>query len=196
MSERRLVVFAKAPVIGGAKSRLAADIGAAGAWRVYRAMCARLFPRLRDPRWETVLAVTPDRAAARAFSDLWGRSEPRVGQGSGDLGDRLERVLNRQGPTIVIGADAPQVTAHDIWCGFKALRRADLVFGPAADGGFWLIGVSRPTPRGALSHIRWSSGDALADTQAAFGEAARVVHLRRLRDVDDGADWRAVRPTF
>ena len=67
----RLVVFAKAPVIGGTKTRLAADIGQVQAWRIYRAMTARILRQVVDPRWDTLLAVSPDEALSRAFPGVW-----------------------------------------------------------------------------------------------------------------------------
>ena len=92
----RLIVFAKAPVIGGAKSRLARGIGKVPAWRIYRSMLARLTRRLRDRRWEIVLAVTPDRAVTRRFPGAWPDDLPRMAQGGGDLGDRQARVFGRR----------------------------------------------------------------------------------------------------
>lgn len=90
----RLVVFAKAPVIGGAKTRLARGIGKVAAWRHYRAMTARVLRRLADPRWETVLAVSPDAAAGRRFPGVWPAGVSRLLQGPGDLGERQARVFS------------------------------------------------------------------------------------------------------
>jgi hypothetical protein len=90
----RLIVFTKAPVIGGAKSRLAAGIGKVPAWRVYRAMLARLTRRLRDPRWGLVLAVAPDRALRRRFPGAWPDNLLRMAQGGGDLGARQALVFS------------------------------------------------------------------------------------------------------
>lgn len=185
----RLVVFARAPVIGGAKSRLSQDIGTVPAWRAHRAMAARVLARARDPRWETIVSVTPDGARAQTFPGVWPARVERVAQGGGDLGDRIVRALARRGATVVIGTDAPDIAARDIAAALAALRRADMVYGPARDGGFWLIGAKRPLEQGALDGVRWSGPHALADTRAALG--GREAFLRELADVDTGADWRA-----
>ncbi|MGY6662809.1 MAG: TIGR04282 family arsenosugar biosynthesis glycosyltransferase [Glycocaulis sp.] len=94
MRQARLIVFARAPVIGGAKTRLAAGIGKVMAWRAYRAMTAKTLRAVRDcARWQTVLAVSPDRAIARAFGKVWPDDLARWPQGEGDLGARQARVL-------------------------------------------------------------------------------------------------------
>lgn len=178
--------------MGGPKRRLAASLGEVAAWRIYRAMSASLLRSLADPRWRTVLAVTPDDAVGLRAPDIWPATTPRVPQGAGGLGPRLARAFDRKGPTIVVGTDAPDVRASDVWAGFRALQRADAVFGPAVDGGFWLMGLARPVTAARLAAVRWSSPDALADTVDALGRVRRVRFLRVLRDVDDGADWRAV----
>src|SRR6476661_7654873 len=80
----RLVVMAKAPVAGGAKTRLAREIGVAAATRFARQATAALLQCVsRDPRWQTVLAVSPDAAVG---SRSWPRGIARVTQGGGDLG--------------------------------------------------------------------------------------------------------------
>lgn len=188
---RRLIVMAKAAVIGGAKSRLAADAGPAAAWRIYRAIMAKVLRQVVDPRWRTLIAAAPDAAAARAFPGVWPAGLPRRGQGEGALGARIARAFSQCGPTIVIGSDAPDVCAADIWAGFRALARRRLVLGPAGDGGYWLIGAREPLGAHALAGVRWSSPQALADTVQALAWLGPPALLRTLHDVDTLADWRA-----
>ena len=75
------------------------------------------------------------------------------------------------------------------------LARHDLVFGPAADGGFWLVGVScaRRLPR-LFEGVRWSGPHALADTLAGLACSVTVGFIERLEDVDDGEAFRRLRP--
>ncbi len=189
----RLIVFTKAPVIGGAKSRLAAGIGKVPAWRVYRSMLARLIRALRDPRWTVALAVAPDGALGRRFPGVWPDDLPRAPQGGGDLGDRQARVFSRRAPTLVIGSDAPQVTRADIAAAFKALKAHDAVIGPAQDGGYWLLGLKAPAPAGLFDGVRWSHTQTLSDLEArmrALG-LTRIAQLRTLRDVDEAGDLKA-----
>lgn len=187
----RLIIFAKAPVIGGAKSRLARDIGAAATWRLYRGMTAAIIRNTRDPRWRTVLAVSPDRALKRRFPGAWPDEVSRMPQGAGDLGERLARALASHAPSVVIGSDAPDVGRADIASAFAALKRSKLVFGPATDGGFWLIGAREPLQAKAFADVRWSTGHALADARAALFHLGEAALLRPLSDIDAGADLRA-----
>ena len=185
-----LVVFAKAPRLGRVKSRLARDIGAVGAWAFYRRTLAALVRRLKgDARWTLWLAVAPDRAVVD--DGPWPRGVNR-GQGGGGLGARMARVmaLLPPGPVVIVGADIPDIRAADAAAAFRALGRHDAVFGPAADGGYWLVGLRRrPRFRDPFKTVRWSTEHALADTRANL-QGARVALLRELEDVDDGAAFR------
>lgn len=189
--KRLLVVFARAPALGRVKRRLADGIGANAALVFYRRSLARVLRRIaRDRRWQTQLAVTPDRSARRAR--LWPMALARRPQGAGDLGARMARALGRgpAGPVIIVGADIPGLDAANVWRAFRALDRAEFVFGPAEDGGYWLIGCRRrPLPRDLFAKVRWSTPHALADTLANL-ERRRVALVDRLADVDDAAAYR------
>ena len=181
----RLIIFARAPRLGTVKRRLAREIGALAALRFHRAQLARLTRAMRrSHRWESVIASTPD--AARFPAAL-----PRIAQGRGDLGQRMHRALASARRAVLIGCDIPGVTAADIAAAFRALGRADAVFGPAEDGGYWLVGLGPRRPKRPFAGVRWSSEHALADTLANC-RRHRVALLRRLRDVDSAADLRAV----
>lgn len=185
-----LVIMLKEPRPGRVKTRLGRDIGAVSATWWFRHQTARLIRRLRDPRWQLILAVTPDMAGAQ--SRVWPADLPRLPQGRGDLGARMGRLLRRGGPVCVIGGDIPGVTPAHVARAFRALGDRDAVFGPAHDGGYWLIGLSgrRPAPPGFLHGVRWSSDHALTDSIATL-PGWRIAHVDRLRDVDTLADLRA-----
>ncbi|MBB4658617.1 TIGR04282 family arsenosugar biosynthesis glycosyltransferase [Parvularcula dongshanensis] len=191
----QLVLFAKPPLAGRVKTRLAKDVGSAFATSFYRQATARLLRRLADPRWRTVLCADAPPGVGPA---CWPPGVRRIAQGGGNLGDRMRRALRRlpPGPVVILGTDAPQVTRADVAAAFAALRGADLVVGPAEDGGYWLIGASRRRPLpGLFEGVRWSTKHALGDTLASLPGDARVAHLRTLRDVDDGEDLKALRST-
>lgn len=191
----RLVVMVKEPRPGRVKTRLAAGIGAAPAARWFRRQSLALLRRLgRDPRWETWIAVSPDREGLE--SRVWPAGAPRTPQGPGDLGRRMGRILRAfpPGPVVIVGADIPGVTPTDIAAAFRALGRAEAVIGPAEDGGYWLIGLARgrrPAPAGLFAGVRWSTRHALADTEATLG-GLRVARLRTLSDVDEAEDLERV----
>jgi hypothetical protein len=189
MSRRGLLIlFARAPRLGAVKRRLAREAGDAAALRFHRAMLRSLARELgRDRRWRTVLAATPDRA--RFPSPL-----PKVPQGRGDLGGRMARALARdRRRAVLVGSDIPGIGAGDVAAAFRALHgRADAVFGPAEDGGYWLVGLGPRRPPDPFRGVRWSGPHALADTLANC-RGRRVALLRKLRDVDDAADLAAWR---
>lgn len=189
-----VVVFAKAPRLGAVKTRLARDVGRLAAWRFYRQTTLALLRRLaRDRRWTTVLAVTPDAAATAPY---WPAGVRRIGQGRGDLGRRMRRAFAAlpPGPAVIVGCDIPALRPHHIARAFRALGRAEAVFGPANDGGYWLIGLKRmrATPD-LFRDVRWSTSHALADTRRNLGTRT-VVLIDELIDIDTLADlrqWRA-----
>jgi rSAM/selenodomain-associated transferase 1 len=185
-----LVIMVKAPILGRAKTRLAREIGGVEALRFYRAATATLLRRVgRNRRWTTVLAVDPPRATGARF---WPVDLARLPQGRGDLGARMRDQFARapRGPTVLIGSDIPGVSARLIAKAFAALRRHDAVFGPAEDGGFWLVGLRAGYRlRSAFAGVRWSGPHALEDSQTSLREA-RIAHIDTLFDVDEAAEWR------
>jgi hypothetical protein len=194
---RTLVLFVRAPQFGSGKRRLARDIGDVAALRFERAMIALLSRRLaKDRRWRLRISVTPDKHRRRA--SYWHRGVEAVGQGSGDLGIRMRRALEicRPGPVVLVGADIPALDAGHVAAAFRLLGRHDLVFGPAEDGGFWLVGARHPRRLPFLfERVRWSGPDALADTLAGLPRRINVGYADRLEDVDDRDAYRRLRPS-
>ncbi|MEQ8504163.1 MAG: TIGR04282 family arsenosugar biosynthesis glycosyltransferase [Rhodospirillales bacterium] len=191
---RHLVVFAKAPRMGRVKSRLARHIGAVGAWAFYRGMLAGLTRRLgRDRRWRCWLAVTPEQSLFD--QGLWRLAAPGIDafatQGEGGLGDRMARVMAAlpPGPVVLIGSDIPGIRPDMIARAFRLLGDHDAVFGPAADGGYWLVGLKRrPRFIDPFQNVRWSTAQALADTQANL-KGLNVALIETLEDIDDGPSF-------
>ena len=191
----RLVIMAKSPVAGLAKRRLGREIGDVRAIHFYRSCLSHAVLRLAsDPRWRTVLAVTPDKDVAARF---WPspRKVGRLPQGSGDLGRRMQRLFKRlpPGPTIVVGSDIPAIRPVHVAEAFRRLGRADAVLGPAPDGGYWLIGLKRsPKVLAPFAGIHWSGPHALAGTLANL-KGKRIAFAAMLGDVDAEKDLRRER---
>lgn len=187
-----LVVMLKEPRPGRVKTRLGQDIGMVNAAWWFRHQVRRLLRQLQDPRWQVVLAVSPDVAGLQ--SRVWPAHLARVPQGKGDLGDRMGRLMWQlpPGPVCIIGGDIPGIRRHHIARAFAALGGHDAVFGPAPDGGYWLVGLKRLRVPVTLFHgVRWSSEHALADSIASLG-STRVALVDELRDVDVVADLQVV----
>ena len=189
---RHLVIFLRAPRVGAVKTRLAAGIGEAAAWRFYRDASARTVRRLaNDPRWRCSLAVTPDFYAR--WHRFWPRDIARVAQGPGDLGERMARAVRTSppGPVAIIGSDIPALGAGHVAHAFRLLERHAAVFGPAEDGGYWFLGVGRRRlARTLFDDVRWSTRHALPDTLANLPPDVTPGLLPTLADVDDAADYR------
>lgn len=187
--QRTLVIMVKEPQPGRVKTRLGREIGMVAAAWWFRHQTRTLIRRLRDPRWRIVLAVSPDQQGLN--SRVWPADLPRTAQGRGDLGDRMGRMLRGmpKGPVCLIGADIPGISRRHIARAFHALGRSQMVFGPAPDGGYWLVGAQRyaALPASLFQNVRWSTEHALADTLASIS-GGRVSLLDQLRDVDTVAD--------
>ncbi len=188
-----LVVFAKAPRAGEAKTRLAPALGAAGAAALAERLLAHAVAQAAAAGFDVVeLCVTPD-PTHPAFRDLAARHRVVLGvQGHGDLGARMARAFERRLAThdrvVLIGTDAPALEAARLTEAARALATHDAVFVPALDGGYALVGLRRPAPA-LFADIPWSTPAVMARTRERL-RAARLTwaELAPVADVDEPAD--------
>jgi rSAM/selenodomain-associated transferase 1 len=188
MKRGALIVFLKAPRVGRVKTRLGKQIGAGRAAALFRKMIERTLKEARGGAWRVVLAIDPP---ADRDARIWPRGCERIAQSDGDLGRRMNAALRhvRGGPVVIVGADAPAMRSNHLREAFLALGSADVVFGPATDGGYWLIGCARRRSAPKLfRNVRWSSPHALADTLASLPPDFRIAWLPALRDIDCAKD--------
>ena len=183
---RRVVIMVKVPVAGRVKTRLAREIGVVPATSFYRHVTSAVASRVQSSQWETILAVAPDAGiGSRLLPKL-----KRIAQRAGDLGSRMQRVMDQlpPGPAIIIGSDIPGITARHISQAFRLLGARDAVLGPAPDGGYWLVGFRRTprVPRG-FRNVRWSGPYALFDTKQSLAGCS-IGETNQLQDVDDAKD--------
>ena len=181
----RVVIMLKEPHPNRVKTRLGRTIGMVAAAWWFRHQTRHLIRRIQDPRWELILAVSPDTEGGK--SRIWPQHLSRIPQGKGDLGKRMQRAFASlpRGPVCIIGADIPHIERTHIAQAFAALGQADAVFGPAPDGGYWLIGLKRNRalhPQ-LFKNVRWSTPRALADTRASIAHL-QVRYIKQLQDVD------------
>jgi len=183
--------MAKCPAAGRVKRRLARDIGDVAAIRFYRSTLANTVSRLAaDPRWRTYLAVTPDSSVTAPY---WPcpSNVTRIAQGQGDLGARMQALFESMppGPVIIVGSDIPAIRPSHVAHAFKLLGRADAVFGPAQDGGYWLVGLQKSLRQLVpFEGIPWSTDQVLAATAAKL-HVKIVVYASTLSDVDTAHDY-------
>ncbi len=176
----------KEPRVGRVKTRLGTEMGMTAAAWWYRHQTAATLRTLSDPRWDIVLAVSPDCAR---HSRVWPSRFYRIPQGKGDLGLRMRHALGQtQGPSVLIGSDIPGITRHHIARAFASLGSAHSVIGPATDGGFWLVGLhnSPKAPKSLFNGVRWSHPETLEDTLPTLPKPFAMVAT--LSDVDTIAD--------
>ena len=188
-----MIVMAKAPVPGYAKTRLipalGADRAAALAERLMHAAVGQAVAAAVGP---VELCCAPDRshpgfehcasATGFALSD----------QGEGDLGDRMARAFERWLANgrcaVMIGTDAPALDAAMLTRAAHALNDADAVFVPAFDGGYALIGLRRRAPS-LFADMPWSTSGVMARTRQRLAAAGLThIELPPVADIDEPAD--------
>ncbi|MBV8829826.1 MAG: TIGR04282 family arsenosugar biosynthesis glycosyltransferase [Acidobacteriaceae bacterium] len=183
-----ICIFAKPPVAGHVKTRLAAAIGAGAAAELAAAMLSDTWATIvSTPGADAVLAVTEDGEFPRVV-----RTGTRWLQGEGDLGARLERILRRgierAGAAIAVGADSPLLSSDHLASGIALLTTEDAVIGPALDGGYYLLGL-RACPPGMLADLRWSTPETRERTEERLRQRGMSVRqLEPLPDVDVAED--------
>jgi rSAM/selenodomain-associated transferase 1 len=167
-SQNKLIVFVKAPRPGTVKTRLAQSIGSKAACAAYCEMVQKLIQEL-SPLKGVQLRFSPD--DAREEIRHWQAADWDLQpQGEGDLGQRLRGAFEQAFAggaryVLVIGSDCPAITIEDIRAAWDALDTSDLVLGPARDGGYWLIGLTRACCKSA--GVRPSPGAAPLEGRTA-----------------------------
>jgi rSAM/selenodomain-associated transferase 1 len=189
----RIAVFAKAPVPGAVKTRLAAILGDEGAARLHAELVRHaLATAVEAGAGPVELWCAPDESheffeeCAREFG------VPLKSQRGADLGERMRRAAeDAHGsgwPIVIIGGDCPALTASHLRLAAHALRVNDVVLVPAEDGGYVLIGLSRPVA-GLFEGVTWGGDQVMAQTRERLSTAAaQWVELPTLWDVDRPAD--------
>ncbi len=199
-SGERLIIFTRYPEPGKAKTRMIPRLGATGAAELQRRMTEHLVARLRDTATTRPLPIEirfegGDENRMRQWLGPQFSFQP---QGTGDIGRRMGRAFddgfqNGCETIVVIGSDIPEITGAIIQRAFDELKSRELVLGPAADGGYYLIGLHRAACKRAghrlFSGIGWGSGRVLDQTVAAADKLGlRCILLETLADVDRPAD--------
>lgn len=185
-----LVVVTKAPIPGRVKTRLTPPLSAAEAAQVARALLEDTLSRVgRIPHTRLVVAVEPPEAVP--FMRRIAPGAEVVPQAAGDLGARMsaivaDRFARGASAVILIGSDHPILARAEIDQAVSWLQDGGdhLAIGPAEDGGYYLIGLTRPHPE-LFSRIPWSGPTVLQETLArARGANLQVLRLSAGRDVD------------
>lgn len=190
-----LIVFARAPVLGEVKTRLARAVGEEAALALYTAFLDDTCALTQGLGARRVLAVAGD--AADAHLERLAKSQRLAleTQGEGDLGARMQRAIARhlpRGPVVLIGSDAPTLPRAYLHQALDALMEHDVVIGPSDDGGYYLVGARVEVPE-LFAGIPWSTPEVLPATLARLGgrSHARLPACYDVDTVDDLARLRA-----
>lgn len=196
----RLVIFTRFPEPGKTKTRLIPELGAESAAKLQRTLTeytVALAERFAADR-SVQIEVRYDGADRTAVSDWLGPQLSFTRQGDGDLGDRMGRAFQdafREGldRVVIIGTDCPQITPAILSQSFESLRMHEIVVGPAADGGYYLIGMKREAVSKAVpalfNDMPWGSSSVMKETlHRAKNSDIDLDELEILHDVDRPED--------
>jgi len=190
-----VLVFLKYPRPGRVKTRLAAVVGGERAAELYRGWIGLVLRRLQPLRPRVDVVGCHDGGPAELFGEWRHLADDWRAQADGDLGTRLEAAFadafSDGRPVVAVGTDCLEADADLVAEAFAALRSQDAVFGPAADGGYYLVGAARRLP-GFFDGVRWSSADTLRDHLERCrrgGWSAALLPPRH--DIDTWDDWQA-----
>lgn len=184
----QLIIFAKNPVKGKVKTRLAQDIGEDDAMRVYIKLLKHTATVCKSST--AVRHVYYSDAIER--NDLWDQDmfNKSVQKGD-DLGARMSSAIGdlvSKGPCVLIGTDCPTLHENDINEAFSALKYCDVVIGPAEDGGYYLIGM-KEHKKELFENVRWSTDVVLDQTFDKIKKNKWSVKMLRTQiDIDTAKD--------
>jgi hypothetical protein len=188
MKRGLLIVFAKEPMPGKVKTRLAEDIGGEEASALYDLMLREVLKNAVSPKYETAVYKTAESDEAffkRLLPGAVVRNQPE-----GDLGERMSRAFYDEfargyGKICIVGTDCPGVSSIDLKEAFDLLEKHELVLGPSFDGGYYLIGLS-VFHKKLFEGIAWSTGSVFdATVEKACFMGIRYACVSARIDVDD-----------
>ena len=180
----RLVLFARYPTPGRAKTRLIPALGAEGAAELHRRLTERTLATLRA----TGLPVEVRTTGARVdMFRRWLGDVDCVPQGVGHLGVRMRRAAARA-PAILVGADVPDLEPRHLLAAAAAVAETPVAIGPAEDGGYYLIGIAEPLPW-LFAPMAWGTEVVRATTlDRLAGRGVAATLLEPLSDLDTPED--------
>ena len=182
MTRRGLIIFAREPLPGRVKSRLAADVGDSAAAELYEAMLLDVLEISRGLTGiESVVFWDCAAESLPLLADRFGCRSRK--QADGDLGQRMQAAFEEMfaagfASCCIIGSDAPDLPSA--WIerafGMLATEQNQIIFGPSADGGYYLLGLKQILPR-LFRDIAWSTPAVLQQSLAAAQSAGAATAL-------------------
>lgn len=188
-----LMLFTRYPEAGNTKTRLIPHLGAERAAELQRWMTASMAREMAELRPEIDRQIHFSGGGLSQMQAWLGRQFTYLPQFAGGLGHRLHQAFMQNfrsgmGAVVAIGADCPELSSRHLEQAFKQLQTYDVVLGPAADGGYYLIGLNRPQAQ-LFENIPWGTGEVFERTVAIANRLnLSIAMLEQLRDVDRPED--------
>ncbi len=184
LKRSHLIVFTRFPVPGEAKTRLVPALGAEGAASLQRQMTEHTVAQAR--KTGATIEIRWTDGTKEQMHNWLGDDLQYAEQGGGDLGERMARAFQEHFDAgaervVIVGCDCPSNGWKNIQKSFQGLELSDCVIGPASDGGYYLIGLTRPMPE-LFQGLEWGTDNVLKQTLAAASFAPLL--LPELDDVD------------
>ncbi len=195
MKINALVIMAKAPEPDSVKTRLKGYLSDDERVALYEKLLSDTVARLRDlPQTDTFITYSSglDGDKGEYFERFDLPLYPQVGEG---LGERMHLALAHllakgYERVALVGADIPALGAHEVMEAFEYLEYADVAFGPASDGGYYLVAMRKPHPE-VFVNIEWSTPDTLQQTLDRAADAGLLTAMcAELADIDTVEDLR------
>ncbi|QJD78043.1 TIGR04282 family arsenosugar biosynthesis glycosyltransferase [Spirosoma rhododendri] len=190
MTQNHLIIFVKNPIAGQVKTRIARIVGDEKAVAVYRELL-RHTQAITQPLSDRRVVyygdfINPD--------DGWNGYDKQLQRSPADLGERMQDAFAREFSAgaervVIIGSDCLAITTEHLRLAFDALEQADIVIGPATDGGYYLLGMKQPQPF-LFADMPWSQPELFQLTELAILQNGLTVELlETLTDIDEWTDY-------
>ena len=196
----KILIFAKSPVVGKVKTRLAKSIGAEQACKVYEALLTQTLDTAIKAQLASVCCYTND--TEHVFFNPWKQKGILFKQQVGaDLGERMQQAFMNElklvSSVVLIGSDCPIITKDHLGAALSVLNQdAEAVITPTHDGGYVLLGLKNHYPE-IFSNIQWSTDQVYRQTAERFESRAIKWHqLNTLWDLDTAEDYQKYRKDY
>jgi rSAM/selenodomain-associated transferase 1 len=193
-TKNAVIVFQKNLVAGRVKTRLAKTLGNDEALEIYKSLIKTTYLEIGQLKDVDIFIYLSDYVEELPF-DIKGKSYQILAQEGKDLGERMKNAFRDcfgkgYQKCIIIGTDCPEISTKDMQLAFDKLSYKDIIIGPAADGGYYLLGLKKETPA-LFESINWSTAEVLSSTtHRAEGQNLSFEKLRTLNDIDTEKDWK------
>lgn len=191
-----LIIYAKRPLPGHTKTRLADGIGSENAAGVYARLLYSFLTQIGQTQWKVPLNITLS-LASQADLPFFAHAYPEwkvCVQKKGTLGERMTTSIKDEfaagaEKVILVGSDIPDISSVHIQQGFDILEDQDIVFGPTPDGGFYLIGTTNPSLN-IFEDVAWSTPSALSTSiKNATAKKLSFSLIDELYDIDTQKEY-------